>query len=196
MGKKGKETKAQILDAAIKLFSKKGFSKTSVSELLNETNLTKGGLYWHFENKDAIGLAVIQAIKETWLPHILYGVEDERDIKEKILKIVDNRINMGKSDESASSLFIMLTTEAFQLEGGFKKELIILFNKWRDAIAKIIEEGIRKRLIRKGVDTQAMAATIIGTIEGALLISQLNKKALDYKMVSDSIKRLVNGLFE
>lgn len=196
MAKKGKETKAQILDAAIKLFSKKGFSKTSVSELLNETNLTKGGLYWHFENKDAIGLAVIQAIKETWLPHILYGVEDERDIKEKILKIVDNRINMGKSDESASSLFIMLTTEAFQLEGGLKKELIILFNKWRDAIAKIIDEGIRKRLIRKGVDTQAMAATIIGTIEGAHLISQLNKKALDYKMVSDSIKRLVNGLFE
>lgn len=40
-----------------------------------------------------------------------------------------------------------------------------------------------------------MATTIIGIIEGALLISQLNKKATDYKMVSDSIKRLVNGLF-
>lgn len=53
-------------------------------------------------------------------------------------------------------------------------------------------KGSKKRLIRKGVDSQAMATTII---EGALLISQLNKKATDSKMVSDSIKRLVNGLF-
>lgn len=143
MAKKGEETRTQILDAAIKLFSKKGFSKTSVSELLNETNLTKGGLYWHFENKDALGIAVIQAIKETWLPHILYGVEDEKDIKKKILKIVENRINMGKSDESASSsLFIILTTETIQLEEGFRMELIDLFNQWRDSIAKIIDEGI------------------------------------------------------
>lgn len=74
-------------------------------------------------------------------------------------------------------------------------ELIDLFNQWRDAIFKIIEDGIKKRLIRKGVDSQAMATAIIGTIEGALLISQLNEKATDYKMVSDSIKRLVNGLF-
>lgn len=74
-------------------------------------------------------------------------------------------------------------------------ELIDLFNQWRDSIAKIIDEGILKGLIRKEVDSQAMATTIIGIIEGALLISQLNKKATDYKMVSDSIKRLVNGLF-
>ena len=88
-----------------------------------------------------------------------------------------------------------VTFETIQLEDGFRMELIDLFNQWRDAIAKIIEDGIKKRLIRKGVDSQAMATTIIGIIEGALLISQLNKKATDYKMVSDSINRLVNGLF-
>lgn len=88
-----------------------------------------------------------------------------------------------------------VTSETIQLEEGFRMELIDLLNQWRDAIAKIIDEGIKKKLIRKGVDSQAMATTIIGTIESALLISQLNKKATDYKMVSDSIKRLVNGLF-
>ncbi|MEK6678816.1 MAG: TetR family transcriptional regulator C-terminal domain-containing protein [Nitrospirota bacterium] len=88
-----------------------------------------------------------------------------------------------------------VTSETIQLEEGFRRELIDLFNQWRDSIAKIIDEGIKKGLIRKGVDSQAMATTIIGIIEGALLISQLNKKATDYKMVSDNIKRLVNGLF-
>ena len=194
MGKKGEKTRTEILDAALKLFSKKGFSKTSVSELLNETNITKGGLYWHFDNKDAIGLAVIQTIKETWLPHILYGVEDEKDLKKKILRIVENRIIMGKSEESASSLFIMLTTEAFQLEQGFRKELMDIFSKWRDAIAKIIEDGIKKRLIRKEVDSKTMATTIIGAIEGTLLLSQLNKKVSDDE-VFDSINRLVKGIF-
>ncbi len=38
-----------------------------------------------------------------------------------------------------------VTSETIQLEEGFRRELIDLFNQWRDSIAKIIDEGIKKK---------------------------------------------------
>lgn len=49
--KKGDERKQVIVSAAEKLFYEKGFENTSVQDVLNETGISKGGFYHHFESK-------------------------------------------------------------------------------------------------------------------------------------------------
>lgn len=45
------QTKRSILDAAAKVFSANGFAKTSLSDIARDADVTRGAIYWHFENK-------------------------------------------------------------------------------------------------------------------------------------------------
>jgi AcrR family transcriptional regulator len=52
----------QIVDAALRCFSKKGFHRTSMADIIAESGLSAGAIYLHFEGKQQIALAVAQRI--------------------------------------------------------------------------------------------------------------------------------------
>lgn len=52
--------KEQILNHSFKLFLKKGFDATSISDILQDLNIARGTLYYHFESKEAIMDAIIE----------------------------------------------------------------------------------------------------------------------------------------
>jgi TetR/AcrR family acrAB operon transcriptional repressor len=45
------ETRELILEAAFRVFAEKGYASTTMDAVASEANLTKGAVYWHFENK-------------------------------------------------------------------------------------------------------------------------------------------------
>ena len=62
------QTQEKIIEAATQLFVRKGFYGTSISDLAQATDLTKGALYHHFENKEAIFFAVIESVRANHRP--------------------------------------------------------------------------------------------------------------------------------
>ena len=56
------QTKKQIMDAAVTLFSSKGYEKTSLSDVARAAGVTRGTIYWHFENKGELLIELLQAI--------------------------------------------------------------------------------------------------------------------------------------
>ncbi len=58
MGTKGIKTRQQIVAKSLQLFSVKGYFNTSISDILEATHITKGGLYGHFGSKEDIWKAV------------------------------------------------------------------------------------------------------------------------------------------
>lgn len=52
--RKGKGTRAEILDVSLKLFVEKGFNATSMQGIADSAGITKGGLYYYVKNKDDI----------------------------------------------------------------------------------------------------------------------------------------------
>ncbi|MCG8550649.1 MAG: TetR family transcriptional regulator [Desulfobacterales bacterium] len=57
--KEAQKTRLQILDAALKICSEKGYSKTTFVDIANEIGLTKGAVYWHFKTKPELLAAMI-----------------------------------------------------------------------------------------------------------------------------------------
>ena len=58
------ETVKLILDAATHLFVEKGYDATSLQDIINETNLSKGAIYHHFSSKEEIFEAISYRIGE------------------------------------------------------------------------------------------------------------------------------------
>ncbi|AZG97709.1 TPA: multidrug efflux transporter transcriptional repressor AcrR [Proteus mirabilis] len=49
--RQAQETRQQIIDAALRLFTAQGVSATSLSDIATEAGVTRGAIYWHFKNK-------------------------------------------------------------------------------------------------------------------------------------------------
>jgi TetR/AcrR family acrAB operon transcriptional repressor len=56
------ETRHRILDAAEHVFQERGVSHTSLAEIAAAAGVTRGAIYWHFENKAALFDAMIQRV--------------------------------------------------------------------------------------------------------------------------------------
>jgi AcrR family transcriptional regulator len=66
----------QILNAALSLFARQGFAHTSMNDIVRESGVSKGGVYWHFQSKDALILAIFDAFfsgQEMILSSVLNG---------------------------------------------------------------------------------------------------------------------------
>ena len=59
-------TKKEILEAALELFSVQGFEATSISQIAGAVGIRKASLYSHFENKQAILDALVQELLEQY----------------------------------------------------------------------------------------------------------------------------------
>ena len=64
--RKGEESKKKIIDAAEKLFARKGYANTSVQDVLDEFKISKGGFYHYFDTKMELLAEVCRRRAEEW----------------------------------------------------------------------------------------------------------------------------------
>ncbi|KAB2335137.1 TetR/AcrR family transcriptional regulator [Bacillus mesophilum] len=62
-----KRTKEKIINAARSLFKIKGYSDTTITDIINEGGISRGNLYYHFDNKEALFLHVMEEDARIWL---------------------------------------------------------------------------------------------------------------------------------
>ena len=58
------ERRAQILEAALECFARKGFHAATMDDLVRASGLSKGSLYWHFSSKEEVFLALFEAFTQ------------------------------------------------------------------------------------------------------------------------------------
>lgn len=123
MAEKG-NTKQEISDAALNLFSVQGYEATSVSQIAEAVGIRKASLYSHFESKQAILDSLIQTLLEEYEKHSIFAHADWNNpdfTKEKgsitpdiALQTVLGQVRYIIHDPKISKARKMLTIEQFQ----------------------------------------------------------------------------------
>lgn len=117
-------TKQEILDAALELFSAQGYEATSISQLAEAVGIRKASLYSHFESKQAILDALIQTTLAQYEAHSLFAKADwddpdftkgKEDITpERAVQMILGQVRYILHDPQISKARKMLTIEQFQ----------------------------------------------------------------------------------
>ena len=69
-------TKQEILEASLRLFSVQGFEATSISQIAGAVGIRKASLYSHFESKQAILDAIVKDVLEQYSEHSIFAKVD------------------------------------------------------------------------------------------------------------------------
>ena len=159
-------TKQEILEAALELFSVQGYEATSISQIAGAVGIRKASLYSHFESKQAILDALVKDILEQYATHSLFArtdwENDARDLPvtpDAAAQMILGQIRYILHDPVISRARKMLVIEQFQ-----NRSLAKLQTKQNYSDVMEYFTGLVKQLIRQGVlaedDPEIMAAQL------------------------------------
>ena len=157
-------TKQEILEAALELFSVQGFEATSISQIASAVCIRKASLYSHFENKQAILDELVKEVLEQYETHSIFAKTDWGKDNDNLpltpddaVKMIGGQIRYLLHDPAISRARKMLVIEQFQ-----NPELAKLQTKQNYLDVLGYFTGLIKCLIRKDVlaadDPEIMAA--------------------------------------
>ena len=160
-------TKQEILEASLELFSVQGFEATSISQIASAVGIRKASLYSHFESKQAILDALVKDILDQYAKHSIFAKADwdqYDDAKDKqaltpdtTAQMILGQIRYILHDPHISKARKMLVMEQFQ-----NPELAKLQTKQNYTGVMEYFTGLMKQLIRRGIlqedDPEIMAA--------------------------------------
>lgn len=144
-------TKQEILDAALDLFSVKGFEATSLSMLAEAVGIRKASLYSHFENKQAILDALVDQVLTQYREHSIFsraGREAPALTPDAAAQMIQGQIRYILHDPTISRARKMLVIEQFQ-----NPELAKLLTKQNYTDVLEYFTGMIASLIRQNVLT-------------------------------------------
>ncbi len=173
--RRGPITRKQILDSSLRLFSEKGFSRTSVRDIAQAAGITDAAIYYHFASKRDLFEALIE---ERGFTAALEGLE-RTEIAE---------LNVGH-EEAISSIAVnalefmytnrdflkVLMVEAMAEDPVATDEYRILVDRWEKALARILRHFAGQgALCTEDVDVlaQQIVVTVIGAFSDHLMSPQ------------------------
>ena len=176
-------TRERLLQAASREIYRSGFQSASLDTILTSARVTKGALYHHFNNKEALGYAVVEEVispnvRGTWV-RPLQSVKDPIDALIGIVR----RLSVRPKDVCGGCELNNLALEMSPLDAGFRKRLEIIFDALR--------EGQIKGSVRRDVEPTDAAGLLIAMVEG---YGSLGKNAQDPKVIKAGIKNIVGWL--
>ncbi len=173
---KAAHTRNYILENAFSLIYKNGFQATSIDGILENTKVTKGAFYYHFKNKDEMGVAIVQDIVWPEIQKTLLQPLAEynnplnaiyQSIKTHILSLSDKQIKYGCP---ATNLIMELPP----LSDAFKIPLQALLDHWQAAVENNLQMAKEKQLISPDTDIHQAATFVIASYQGARTMGKLH----------------------
>ena len=85
----GDTTRQRILDAALELFAQRGFTATSVQDIVERAGLTKGAFYHHFDSKQAVLLEIYSILPNAYIQNARAIADSDLTARAALVKIIE-----------------------------------------------------------------------------------------------------------
>jgi len=162
---KADKRKKMLLSRAKKLFSKRGYYQTQISDIVKEANIARGTLYQYFRNKDDIFITLLQSAYDEWQASVAKEMEtlDVRALSptEYVQFRLRNTLSFYAKDPELSNIMLRMGI-------GLPKNLVAVIDRLdREIIEEMSAEigwAVKRGLVRKDVDIELAANLFYGVI--------------------------------
>lgn len=196
MGIKGIETKQDIIQKSLHLFSVKGYYHTSINDILNATNLTKGGLYGHFHNKEEVWKQAYQRAVEIWKEIVFQNTQTIDDPLERIKKALDNDLRnyLGADVFKGGCFFLNMLVELSGQSEPMSSCVLNGMMGFSGVIAGWLKEAGQKGMIKPDLDITEIAKFIVVSISGCAALYASTHDPSIWKLTLSQLSHFIDNL--
>jgi AcrR family transcriptional regulator len=166
--RKGAERRAAIVDAALTVFSQRGFRDGSLADVAEKVDLSPAGILYHFGSKEELLLAVIAERDRRASESPLAGEGEVRGIA--ALKASVRFAEQSEGERGLAALHTVLQAESFEPDASTHEYFVLRSRYLRSAVAQLLRQAQEDGDVRPEVDCTAKAVEVVAFLEGAAMV--------------------------
>lgn len=187
------ERKTQILTAATKVFTKRGFSGARMDDIVAESGLSKGAIYWYFDSKESIIIRILDQFFNWETAHLRELLDREVSAQKKLEIFVETTIkDLHKIKPLMPILFDFwsLSVRKKTVNQAIKR----YYQNFLDLIEPIIQQGIDQGELRQ-INVSETAIALGAIFEGTILLYFYFPDTVDFeKQFRSNLDLILEGL--
>lgn len=191
-------TREQILDAAESVFQRRGVSRTSLQEIAQEAGLTRGAIYWHFQNKGDVFNAMMERVTLPMMARMteITSVDEERPL-DKIRRNTASALHQIVNNPQVRRVFEIATQKVEYVDDlqSVRERHIAGRSEYIDDMHRLIQLARDKGQLRTDMDLRHATLGLFALIGGLKNNWLLDPDAFDLEVVgAQTLEAYLTGL--
>ena len=181
-----------ILAAATRVFSEKGYSSASITDIAQAADISDGLIYKYFTNKRDLLENVLKHFYETTITDLETKIAKGRNFEERLYALVSGHLAAFVADIDLCRLFISEVRTASDYRGSAIQQLN---RRYTSVLIEIVDQGIADGEIQPALDPRLVRDMLFGAIEHSSWRHVRGIRPLDVTRLSRAMTDiLLNGL--
>jgi AcrR family transcriptional regulator len=154
----------QILEAALQVFSQKGFHSANVSDVAAQAGVSQGTIYWYFDSKDDLFQAALLSVFEQLGTDTMVPLAECTTATDKLTALADSMVGFADVAKGLFMLFLGYWASSDRQEESTQIWTDLL-EKYKDVVAAIVDEGVQSGEFRP-VDAEGLVWALLAAYDG------------------------------
>lgn len=191
------------MEKAAILFNQKGYNGTSMSDIMEATGLSKGGIYGNFKRegldkngvKEEIAIAAFEhAVDQVYqeIGERTGVIENSLDKLKAVVYFYRERV-LNPPVEGGCPIQ-NTAVEADDGHGVLRDKVVEAIAVWKYRIVRTLEKGIEKGEVRADIDKDEFATLFIGNLEGGILLARIQRSVKPFEVMSRQLLSMIESL--
>lgn len=160
----------RILESALDLLVTKGYNATSVDDIAKRAGLTKGAIYFHFENKTAIAMALLDTVENLVIGGLMERLAHAGPTnQDKLVAALHSQGSLAGTKTKYLLLFTLILLEFNGTDTEIEARVRVIYDSFVQSLEKIVRAGCAAGEFRRDLDTRELAAVVVALQHGTLM---------------------------
>jgi AcrR family transcriptional regulator len=192
---KAETTRLTILQKASDLIYQRGYQATSIDDIIATTQVTKGAFFYHFKNKEEMGLAVIKELMyPNMIPFLGDSLKKPGDVRVNIYLMMETLLFKNKFLKVEYGCpVINMIEEMAPLNVTFRKALTRVIVAWQTEMESVILKAQDQGQLSKEQDAKKIALYVISGYGGVRSLGKIFGKS-SYTSFMQEFQKYLNNL--
>ena len=187
----------RIVEAATKVFARKGYAGASVADIADTAAVGKGTVYEYFNSKEDLFFAVFEWYLQYSRRQATVDIAALGGSASKRLLALSDAI-MGLWDEIKDAFTLTMefwaASASSQMRDRFKAAFRNLYQEFREIIVVLIQEGVQRGEFRADIRTGSVAAALVGTWDALFLQAWFEEDFDPVQIARDFVVIIIRGM--
>jgi AcrR family transcriptional regulator len=160
----------RIMESALDLMVTRGCNATTVDDIAKRAGLTKGAIYFHFENKTAIVMALLDTVEKLVIGGLMERLAHAGPTsQDKLVAALHSQGLLAGTKTKYLMLFTLTLLEFSGTDTDIEARVRAIYDAFVQSLEKIVRAGCASGEFREDLDTRELAAVVLALQHGTLM---------------------------
>lgn len=183
----------EAVDRAIDVFRQRGYSATSVSDLMAATGLARGSVYKAFKDKKSLFLAAYDRYAARGTGQLDAILRAEGSGKARLRRVLESYAAAASGDQGRLGCLVVATAvESSSLEPEIADKVAVSLDRVERVLRELVRQGVADGSLRADVDAKRTATTLLCLLQGLRVVGKSAGHRRKLRGLVDSAMKIVD----